>query len=237
VSHGSDTTRGRLSVLGTPIGNLEDITLRALRILREADGILAEDTRRTRVLCRHHGIDTPLSSFHAHSSPDKLKRVVDNLRGGAHLVLVTDAGTPGVSDPGVRLARAASDADIPVDAIPGPSALTAALSAAGIACDPFRFVGFLPRAGGKRRRAFESIATETGATVVFESPHRLHRTLEELASLLGDAREAAVCRELTKLHEEVVRGTLRELSDHFAAGTRGEITLVVAPPDKKRNAQ
>jgi 16S rRNA (cytidine1402-2'-O)-methyltransferase len=237
VSQGPDTTRGRLSVLGTPIGNLEDITLRALRILREADGILAEDTRRTRVLCRHHGIDTPLSSFHAHSSPDKLKRVVDNLRGGAHLVLVTDAGTPGVSDPGVRLARAASDADIPVEAIPGPSALTAALSAAGIACDPFRFVGFLPRAGGKRRRALESIATETGATVVFESPHRLHRTLEELASLLGDAREAAVCRELTKLHEEVVRGTLRELSDHFAPGTRGEITLVIAPPDKKKNAQ
>jgi 16S rRNA (cytidine1402-2'-O)-methyltransferase len=237
VSHGRDTAPGRLSVLGTPIGNLEDITLRALRVLREADGILAEDTRRTRVLCRHHGIDTPLSSFHAHSSPDKLRRVVDNLCRGAHLVLVTDAGTPGISDPGVRLVRAADDAGIPVDAIPGPSALTAALSSAGIPCDPFRFVGFLPRAGGKRRRAFEAVTAETGATVLFESPHRLHRTLEELASLLGDSREAAVCRELTKLHEEVVRGTLRELSEHFAPGTRGEITLIIAPPAKRKKAQ
>jgi 16S rRNA (cytidine1402-2'-O)-methyltransferase len=225
---------GKLSILGTPIGNLEDITLRALRVLREADAILAEDTRRTRVLCRHHGVETRLLSFHSHSGPAKVARAIEELRGGAHLVLVTDAGTPGISDPGVRLVRAASEADVPVEAIPGPSALTAALSTAGIACDPFRFVGFLPRGGGKRRRALDAIAAEDGSTVLFESPHRLHKTLQELAERLGDDREAAVCRELTKIHEEVVRGALRTLAEHFADGARGEITLVVSPPPKRR---
>lgn len=234
MSHPRERAAGRLSVLATPIGNLEDITLRALRILREVDGVLAEDTRRTRILLRHHGIDARLTSLHSHTGPDKLRRVLDELEGGSHWALVTDAGTPGVSDPGVRLVRAASDAGIAVDAIPGPSALTAALSTAGIPCDPFRFVGFLPRGGGKRRRVFEVIAAEPGTTVLFESPHRLHRTLEELAAWVGEQREAAVCREITKVHEEVVRGPLRQLADHFANGTRGEITLVIGPPAKRK---
>lgn len=226
---------GRLSVLGTPIGNLEDITLRALRVLREADGVLAEDTRRTRVLCQHHGIDARLRSLHAHSSPDKVRRVVDELRAGAHLAMVTDAGTPAVSDPGVRLVRQAADEGVTVEAIPGPSALTAALSIAGISCDPFRFVGFLPRTGGKRRRVMEAIAADTGATALFESPHRLHKTLTELIEHLGPDREAAVCRELTKLHEEVRRAPLQELATHYADGTKGEITLLLAPPPKRKS--
>lgn len=220
-------------MLATPIGNLEDVTLRAVRVLREADGILAEDTRRTRILCQHHGVATRARSLHAHSSSDRIRHVVQELVDGAHLALVTDAGTPAVSDPGVRLVREATAAGVQVEAIPGPSALTAALSIAGIPCDPFRFVGFLPRSGGKRRRVLEAVAQEAGATVLFESPHRLHKTLGELAELLGPSREAAVCRELTKLHEECVRAPLGELAQRYADGTRGEITLVVAPPDKR----
>jgi 16S rRNA (cytidine1402-2'-O)-methyltransferase len=233
VTRASNAASGKLSVVATPIGNLEDVTLRALRVLREAEAILAEDTRRTRHLCTHHGIATRLEAFHAHSSPERLERVVDRLAQGAHLALVTDAGTPGISDPGVRLVRAASERGIVVEAIPGPSALAAALSIAGVPCDPFRFVSFLPRGGGKRRRALEAIAAEPGATVLFESPHRLHATLAELAELLGTDREAAVCRELTKMHEEVVRAPLGELRDRFAEGVRGEITLIVAPPPKR----
>ncbi|MCB9593221.1 MAG: 16S rRNA (cytidine(1402)-2'-O)-methyltransferase [Sandaracinaceae bacterium] len=217
---------GRLAVVATPIGNLEDMTLRALRTLREADAILAEDTRRTRALCSHHGVSTPLRAFHAHTPDATVQALVDELRGGAVLALVTDAGTPLVSDPGARLVAAATDAGIRVEPIPGPSAPLAALVASGLHVGAFRFVGFLPRSGGKRRVALDALETASEATVFFEAANRLPETLAELAARLPD-RRAAVARELTKLHEEVARGTLTELAERFAEAPRGEITIVV----------
>lgn len=221
------TEAGRLFIVATPIGNLDDITIRALRTLREADAILAEDTRRTRGLCAHHGVETRIRGFHAHTSDASRERLVEELAGGAKLALVTDAGTPIVSDPGYVLVRDAARAGVTVECIPGASAVTTALCVAGVSCDVFRFVGFLPRSGGKRKRALEAIANDDGATVLFEAPPRLVDTLEDLAALIG-AREVAVCRELTKLHEEVARGTASELALSFEGRARGEITIVIA---------
>ncbi|MDQ3032965.1 MAG: 16S rRNA (cytidine(1402)-2'-O)-methyltransferase [Myxococcota bacterium] len=223
--------RGRLSVVATPIGNLEDITLRALRTLREADVILAEDTRRTLNLCRHHSIGTPLRSFHAHTPRAKVDSLVEEMRGGARLALVSDAGTPLVSDPGAELVRAAAEAGIPVEPIPGASAPIAALVASGLSAPSFEFVGFLPRGGGRRTRALAAIAKARGAVILFEAPSRIAATLRDLASVLGPERRAAVCRELTKMHEEIARDTLEALAARYAGGTLGEITLVIAAPD------
>lgn len=218
---------GRLSVVSTPIGNLEDVTLRCLRTLREADLILAEDTRRTRKLCSHHGIETPLRAYHAHSGAHALEQALSMLESGKHLALVTDAGTPVVSDPGSELVTAARNAGLTVEAVPGPSALTAAVAVAGVPLSALRFVGFIPRSGRKRRDALEAIGERPEATVLFESPHRLHATLQELSAVLGDDRLVAVCRELTKLHESVRRGSAAALAEHYAEGTRGELTLVI----------
>lgn len=220
-------SQGRLSVVATPIGNLEDVTLRALRTLREANVILAEDTRRTRTLCAHHGIATPLRAYHAHSAERERRRCLDELAAGTHVALVTDAGTPLVSDPGGDLVRAAADLGATVEVIPGPSALTAALSISAIPFDSFRFVGFAPRSGSRRRQWLQRIADSDEVVVLFESPARVARTLTDLAALLDPDREVAACRELTKAHEEVVRGTAQALAAHFAAGARGEFTLVV----------
>jgi 16S rRNA (cytidine1402-2'-O)-methyltransferase len=221
---------GLLSIVATPIGNLEDITLRALRTLRQADLVLAEDTRRTRVLCQQHEISCQLRAFHAHSDERALERILAELRQGKHVALVTDAGTPLLSDPGAALVAAAYRDEIRVEAIPGPSAITAALTVAGLPVDHFRFVGFLPRSGRKRHEVMAEIAEDRAASVVFESPQRLLRTLQDFAALLEPEREReiAVCRELTKLHEEVVRGSAAHLVEHFTQGARGEITLVVA---------
>jgi 16S rRNA (cytidine1402-2'-O)-methyltransferase len=231
-SGGGESPRGegRLSIVSTPIGNLEDLTLRALRTLREADAILAENTRRTRGLCLHHGIATPLRSFHAHTSPAKVGALVEELREGAHLALVSDAGTPLVSDPGTELVRAAAEAGVTIEPIPGPSAPIAALVASGLAAPGFAFLGFLPRSGGRRRKAFALAASLPLALVIFEAPTRLAATLADLAGALGGSRRAAVCRELTKAHEEVARGTLDELRARYQGGTRGEITIVVEAP-------
>lgn len=228
MTRDASEARARLSIVATPIGNLEDITHRAVRTLREADVILAEDTRRTRVLCAHHGIARPLRALHAHSGPRAIERALDDLTLGKQLALVTDAGTPLVSDPGAELVRAARERGFDVEAIPGPSAVTAALAVSGIPCDVFRFVGFLPRSGKRRREVLAEVLRERGASVIFESPQRLATTLADLAALLAADRELAVCRELTKLHEEVARGTAAELIEHFSEGARGEITLVVA---------
>ena len=217
---------GRLSIVATPIGNLEDITLRALRVLKECGRILAEDTRRTRVLCEHHGVATPLKSFHAHTTEERLHSLVDELREGAHLALVTDAGTPLVSDPGARLVAAAVAAGIDVEPIPGASAPLAALTASGLRVGRFRFVGFLPRSGRERREALARVVTDRDASVLFESPKRLPTTLRDLAALAPE-RPAAVCRELTKLNEEVARDRLQGLAERFAAAARGEITVVI----------
>lgn len=223
--------RGRLSIVATPIGNLEDITLRALRVLREADRILAEDTRRTRILCTHHGITRPLRALHAHSAPREIERAIAELERGEHLALVTDAGTPLVSDPGAELVRAARERGLDVQAVPGPSAVLAALAVSGIACDTFRFLGFLPRSGRRRQDALALLRSDPSTSVLFESPQRLRATLDDLAACLPETRAVAVCRELTKLHEEVVRGSAAELREHFAAGARGEITIVIAGHD------
>lgn len=222
----ADPGSGRLWVVATPIGNLEDVTLRALRVLREADLVLAEDTRRTRALLGHHGIAARLRSFHAHTPPGQVEALVRELSEGRRIVLVTDAGTPVVSDPGMRLVRAAVEAGVRVETVPGPSAVTAALAVAAVPCDTFRFVGFLPRGGARRRRVLAEIAAERGASVLFEAPTRVAATLRELAAHTG-SRTVAVCRELTKVHEEVVRGTAAELAERFADGTRGEVTVVV----------
>ncbi|HET6418040.1 MAG TPA: 16S rRNA (cytidine(1402)-2'-O)-methyltransferase [Polyangiales bacterium] len=218
---------GRLSVVATPIGCLEDITLRALRVLREADLILAEDTRHTRTLCSKHGIDTPLRSFHAHSKQEKVDIIVAELQAGAHYAMVSDAGTPVVSDPGVYLVSCAARAGIEVEAIPGPSAVLAALSVAGLPVRGFVFEGFLPRGGRDRTRVIERIARSELTVVLFESPHRIHSTLGELGSQLGTDRQVALCRELTKMHEQVIRGTIEEVERELSKPARGEITLVI----------
>ena len=220
-------TAGRLWVVATPIGNLDDITLRALRVLREADGILAEDTRHSRRLLTHHGVSAPLRSFHAHTDAGKINALVEELVGGARLALITDAGTPLVSDPGIRLVAGAAEAGVPIESVPGASAVTAALTVAGLRCDGFRFVGFLPRTGGRRNRALDAMAADTTTTVIFESPHRVLRTLAELEERVTSDRRVAVCRELTKLHEQVVRGTLSEVRQAFPEGVRGEVTIVL----------
>jgi 16S rRNA (cytidine1402-2'-O)-methyltransferase len=218
---------GVLYLVATPIGNLEDITLRALRVLREVDCVLAEDTRRTRGLLTHHAIDTRLASLHAHTSEARVLSLADELAAGRRFALVTDAGTPLVSDPGGELVQAAVARGVRVEAIPGASAVMAALCVAGIPAEHFRFVGFLPRSGRRRREAIAAIAADRLTSVLFEAPPRLSDTLADLAAACGADRPAAVCRELTKLHEEIARGTLASLASHFDEAPRGELTLVI----------
>jgi len=217
---------GTLHLVATPIGNLEDITLRALRVLREAALVLAEDTRHTRVLLDRHGIDARPVSLHEHNEEQRCALALGELASGGDVALVSDAGTPLVSDPGERLVRAAIAAGHRVSAVPGASAVLAALTASGIAGAGFSFVGFPPRKAGERRALFESLCDRREALVFFESPRRVAATLRELADALGD-RPACVARELSKLHEEYARDTLRALAERYAEGARGEVTLVV----------
>ncbi len=218
---------GCLSVVATPIGCLDDITLRALRILREADAILAEDTRHTRTLCSKHGIRTPLRSFHEHTEHAKVDQLVKELVAGACFALVTDAGTPLVSDPGAYLVSRAAAAGVVVETIPGPSAVTAALSVAGFPVRRFAFEGFLPKSGREREEALTRISQSSVTTVIFESPYRIDSTLEELGNVLEDGRQLALCRELTKMHEQTLRGTVEEVRAALAIPSKGEITLVI----------
>jgi len=214
---------GRLVVCPTPIGNLEDVTLRVLRELGAAEVIACEDTRRTRVLLEHHGIATPTVSLHEHNEAARARELLGRIAAGAVVALVSDAGTPLVSDPGFELVRGCLEAGLPVEVMPGPSAVVTALVASGLPCGSWRFVGFLPRGRAQRRALF----AETPETLVaFESPRRLARTLAELAAL-DPERPVAVCRELTKLHEEVSRGSASELAERYgAAEARGEIVIV-----------
>ncbi len=221
---------GLLSVVATPIGNLDDVTLRALKVLGAADKILAEDTRHTRGLLSHHGIDRPLLSLHEHNEDARLESLVAELQAGAKLALVSDAGTPAINDPGFKLVRAARAAGIKVEAIPGPSAVLAALVASGLPTDSFAFLGFPPRKTGERDR-WARQALSLGMTVVFfESPQRILDTLETLAAL-DPAREVVVARELTKKFEEYKGGTLADVLADFTAREeiKGEITVVLAP--------
>jgi len=219
---------GILYLVATPIGNLEDITARALRILREADLIAAEDTRRTRQLLNYYQIEQKLISYHRHNQKEKGPLLIECLKAGKKIALVSDAGTPGISDPGAELVRSAVEAGIEVAAVPGPSAIIAAITVSGLDTRRFVFEGFLPRRSSERRKRAELLAGEERTVVIFEAPHRLLETLRLLAEVWGP-RQAAVAREITKCFEEVVRGTLPELAEHFQAHPpRGEFTLVVA---------
>jgi 16S rRNA (cytidine1402-2'-O)-methyltransferase len=222
----SDATAGILFVVATPIGNLEDMSLRAARVLREADFIAAEDTRHTAKLLHHFDIRRPMFSLHEHNELEKVPVLVAKLLGGARIAFVTDAGTPAVSDPGYRLVRAAIDAGIRVEPIPGPSALLAALVVSGLPTDGFVFAGFPPPKSGARTAWLETLADERRTLVFFEAPHRIRETLEAALAVLGD-REVSLGRELTKLHEEIIRGRLSIVLDRLT-DPRGEFTVVVS---------
>ncbi|UCH34052.1 MAG: 16S rRNA (cytidine(1402)-2'-O)-methyltransferase [Armatimonadota bacterium] len=220
-------TAGALYVVGTPIGNLEDVTLRALRVLREVDLIAAEDTRVTRKLLARHDIHTPVTSYHENSPPSKLRSLVKRLGEGASIAVVSDAGMPGISDPGADLIAACVAAEIPVVAIPGPTALMTALVLSGLPTDRVVYHGFLPNRRQARRKALEELRERTETMVFYEAPHRIKACLEDMHEILGD-RRAAAARELTKVYEEVVRGRLSDLSERFATHRpRGEITLII----------
>ncbi len=218
---------GTLFVVATPIGNLEDVTLRALRILREVSLIAAEDTRRTSRLLQHYSISTPTTSLHEHNERRRTPELIERLQGGASIALVSDAGTPIVSDPGSFLVSAAHAAGIRVEPIPGPSAVTAALSAAGLAEREFLFVGFPPPRAGARRAWLERLAREPRAVVCYEAPHRIRATLTAMLEVLGD-RLIALGRELTKTHEELVVRPISQLLDGDTLEERGEFTLVIS---------
>lgn len=217
-----------LYLVPTPIGNLDDITLRALRVLREADLIACEDTRTSGHLLDHHDVNTPTTSYHEHNEREKAPQLVARMRAGHDIALISDAGSPGISDPGFYLARACWEEEIRVKALPGPTALIPALTASALPSDRFVFEGFLPKKKGRQTRLTE-LATEPRTIVIYESPHRLLRTLEDLIEHFGAERLAAVARELTKKYEEIERGTLEEVRSYFAGykKVRGECVVVV----------
>ena len=227
-----------LYLVGTPIGHLQDITLRALETLREASLILAEDTRQTRKLLDRHGLATPMMSYHKFNEAARVEEVLGRLRAGAVLALVTDAGMPGVSDPGARVVAACRAAGFPVRVVPGPSAVTSAVALAGFASGGFVFAGFLPHKPGARRRRLAELGAGDLPLVLFESPYRLLRLADEVEAVLG-ARRMVVARELTKHFEEVLEGTPADLRAAFAQRTvKGELVVIIAPADgKARHAE
>jgi 16S rRNA (cytidine1402-2'-O)-methyltransferase len=224
-----------LAVCATPIGNLEDVTLRVLRELAEAELVLCEDTRHTRRLLERHGIRARLRSYHEHNEAARTAEVLPRLQSGERIALVSDAGLPGISDPGARLVGAALEAGVAVTVLPGASAVDTALVASGFPAERYQFVGFLPRSEQALRRASEELARWPWPAVAFESPRRLPATLRSLA-VVDPERPLAVCRELTKKHEQVVRGSVRELAEEFAEPPKGEITLVLGPGSERQPA-
>jgi 16S rRNA (cytidine1402-2'-O)-methyltransferase len=217
-----------LAVCATPIGNLEDVTLRVLEELRAADLVLCEDTRHTRVLLERHGISARLLSYHEHNEAKRTAELLPRLRAGERVALVSDAGLPGISDPGARLVGAALDAGVPVTVLPGASAAETALVASGFAAERYQFVGFLPRGARQLRALWEELAPWEHPVVAFESPQRLPATLRSLADA-DPERPVAVCRELTKRFEEIARGSATDVAARFAEPPKGEITLVLGP--------
>ncbi len=222
-------------MLATPIGNLEDLSARALRILREADVVVSEDTRTTLKLLSHHEIRKPVIAYFQHSPPRRLEEILTKLKDGRSVALVSEAGTPGVSDPGAKLVDAALEAGIRVIPVPGPSAVAAAAAVCGFDVDRFYFAGFLPRKGGKRRKALQALADLDCTLLFYESPHRVADTLQDMAAVFGD-RRMTLCRELTKLHEEVRRLSLSQAAERYRTEEpRGEFTLAVeGAPDRGR---
>lgn len=217
-----------LALCATPIGNLEDVTLRVLRELREADLVLCEDTRQTRKLLDRHGIEARTLSYHEHNEAARVAEILPRLEAGERIALVSDAGLPAINDPGARLVRAALDADLPVTVLPGPSAVETALVASGLTGERYQFVGYLPRSEKARQALWKELARWPHPAVAFESPKRLPATLASLADF-DPERELAVCRELSKRFEEVARGSARELAHRFEREPKGEITLVIGP--------
>lgn len=220
---------GTLTLCATPIGNLEDISMRALRALREADVIAAEDTRNSIRLLNHFEIRTPMTSYHEYNKYDKGRVLVRQMLDGGNVVLITDAGTPGISDPGEELVRMAWEAGITVTAVPGPAAVITALIISGLPTRRFAFEAFLPHDKKERRQVLSELQKETRTIVLYEAPHRLKKTLQELAGVLGEAREISLCRELTKLHETVMRTTIGGACAYYEKEEpRGEYVLVMA---------
>ena len=232
---------GTLYLVPTPVGNMEDMTMRAVRILKEADLVLAEDTRTSGILLKHFDIKNHLMSHHKFNEHGTTAAIVERLKGGQTIALISDAGTPGISDPGFYLAREAIAAGVEVQTLPGATAFVPALVSSGLPCERFTFEGFLPQKKGRQTR-LESLRHEPRTMVFYESPYRLVKTLEQLAEVFGPERRVSVCREISKVHEESVRGTLAEVTTHFReTAPRGEIVVVVAGEepvkDKKRNRQ
>jgi 16S rRNA (cytidine1402-2'-O)-methyltransferase len=225
---------GKLYVVPTPVGNLEDITLRAIRVLKEVDSVLAEDTRTSGFLLRHLGIEKKMQPFHKFNEHKALEQLVERLRLGETLALVSDAGTPSISDPGFLLVRACGDADIPVECLPGPTSFVPALVQSGLPCERFCFEGFLPVKKGRQKR-LQELAAETRTLILFESPFRVIRTLEEMIGIMGPDRKACLCRELSKKFEETIRGTLQEIKDILQQrdALKGEMVLMVSGRDRK----
>ncbi len=231
--------RGTLYLVGTPIGNLEDITFRAIRTLKEVELIACEDTRQTQKLLNHYAIETQTTSYHEHNELTRSAELVMQLEQGKSIALVTDAGMPGISDPGFRLVTLAIRHHIPVVPIPGPSAFLSALVASGLPTDAFRFLGFLPSKEGQRAKTLENVRNSTRTVIFYEAPHRLMETVEEIVQILGPERPIVVAREVTKLHEEFLRGTATEvLADlKHRAEVRGEITLLIGRAPEVQRGQ
>lgn len=228
---------GHLFLVPTPIGNLEDMTFRAVRVLKEVDAILAEDTRTSGHLLKHFEIRTPLQSYHKFNEHQAIERLITRLSQGDKLALISDAGTPGISDPGFLLVRACRKAGIPVECLPGATALIPAIAVSGLPSDRFCFEGFLPAKKGRQTRLLK-LSLEVRTMVFYESPYRLLKTLLDLAQALGESRGVTVCRELSKLHEEVFHGSLSEAHAHFAAkAIKGELVLVVQGLDKNAHEE
>ena len=220
---------GKLYIVPTPVGNLDDMTPRAVKVLKEVSTILAEDTRTSAVLMRHFGIDTPMISHHKFNEHATVAPLVERILAGENIALVSDAGTPGISDPGFMLSRECRRCDIAVETLPGATAFVPALVNSGLPCDRFMFEGFLPPKKGRATR-LQAIADSEVTTIVYESPVRLVKTLQQLSEACGADREASVSREISKLHDTTVRGTLAELVEHFSANApRGEIVVIIGP--------
>lgn len=226
---------GTLYVVATPIGNLEDMTYRAVRILQEVDLIAAEDTRHSRKLLDHYAIKTPLISYHEHNEEQRSEQLLVKLQGGESLALISDAGTPCIADPGFRLVSRCRQAGLTVAAVPGPSALIAALSISGLPTDAFRFVGFLPAKTHGRRQMLEQFRDEQQTVAFYEGPHRLLACLRDIVDVCGADRQLSVARELTKRHEELFSGTAAEAAEFYAAGrVRGELVLLLGPAPQRK---
>lgn len=225
----------KLTIVPTPVGNLEDMTLRGIRVLKEADLILAEDTRTTSVLLRHYDIRTPLRAHHKNNEHRTVAGIVEELENGKSIALVSDAGTPGISDPGFMLSRACRERGIEVECLPGATAFVPALVSSGLPCDRFVFEGFLPVKKGRATR-LEELAADPRTVIIYESPLRLGRTLRQLSEYFGSERLAAVAREISKIHEEIKKGTLGELAEYYEMNRpKGEIVIIVKGADVKRS--